>query len=331
MLNVTGISEMRKFLFGRRVFCSDGEEGVLTSVGFDAYRMNYLGIRLGRFFGHVVYVPFSNVVEANGDGVTLNLTCEQLAAASKDAPRSALLDGKSVVQNTETSAKGTLLLVAVDPQSAELAYLAARHLRAGQDTLLRRETVKKIEPGSITISLPEAVLVALPPYRPDSELQQDVESILFDLTPLHVDFRGMTVRVLDGVLYLDGNISSSLRGEIVEDQAVGVQGLLGVKNRLIGDDQLASDVASALGRDPRTRDLPIGVYPRLGSVRLSGAVHNEQQKAAAEEIASKILGVRSVVNDLIIDPKTNVLNVMASAAGGEAEDKVPGRYIRHTK
>ena len=87
----------------------------------------------------------------------------------------------------------------------------------------------------------------------------------------------------------------------------------------------------ALGADPRTRDLPIGVYPRLGVVRLSGAVHNAQQKATAGEVAKSFPGVRSVLNDLIVDPKTDILHVMSPAEGGEAEDKVPGKYIRHTK
>jgi hypothetical protein len=57
-------------------------------------------------------------------------------------------------------------------------------------------------------------------------------------------------------------------------------GLLEIKNELLGDDTLANSLALVLGRDPRTHDLPIGVYPRLGNVRLSGSVHNEQQKAA---------------------------------------------------
>ena len=155
--------------------------------------------------------------------------------------------------------------------------------------------------------------------------------MLFEFTPLHIDLPGMIIRVLDSVLYLEGNISSSLRGDIVEDQVSGVQGLLEIKNLLVGDDILAGDLAMALGRDERTRDLPIGVYPRLGIVRLSGAVHNAQQKVAAEEIARSFQGVRSVFNDLVIRPNADILNVMASSAGGEAADHIPGKYIRHTK
>lgn len=139
----------------------------------------------------------------------------------------------------------------------------------------------------------------------------------------------MNIRVLDSVLYLDGNISSSLRGDIVVDQVSGVPGLLEIKNNLVGDDKLAGDLAMALGNDPRTCDLPIGVYPRLGVVRLSGAVHTGQQKAAAEEIALNFSGVRSVINDLTVDPGADMLHVM-SAAGGD-EDKVPNKYTRHTR
>jgi osmotically-inducible protein OsmY len=223
------------------------------------------------------------------------------------------------------------MLVAVHPESGELSYLVAHDLRHGQDTLLHEEHVIEIATGHIKVQVEAAVLDTLPVYRPDSVLQSEVEAVLFSKIPLHIDLRGITARVLDGVLYLDGNISSSLRGDLAERQAMGVSGLLEIKNRLVGDDRLASDLALALGRDPRTRDLPIGVYPRLGVVRLSGAVHNSQQKAAAEEIARNFEGVRSVFNDLIVDPKADLLHIMSSAEGGESEDKVPGKYIRHTK
>jgi osmotically-inducible protein OsmY len=327
------ISEMQKFHFGSKIFCSDGEDGMLTHVGLDpaTRRVTHIGAKQGRLFGKTVYLAFSTVAEATGEGVALNILRTELAAASQDVPGGALLDSKSVVRLADSTAKGTVAIVAVEPANGELAYLVAHELRPGQNTLLRQEFVEKLEPGRVTVSLSETALQTLPPYRPDDELQQEVEDILFDLTPLHVDFKGMTVRVLDSVLYLDGNISSSLRGDLVQDQALGVQGLLEIKNRLVGDDQLAGDLALALARDPRTRDLPIGVYPRLGVVRLSGAVHSEQQKAAAQEVASSFPGVRSVINDLVVNPSTAMLRVMASAESGQAEDKVPGKYIRHTK
>jgi osmotically-inducible protein OsmY len=333
MNEMTSISQMQKFRFGSKIYCSDGEEGVLSNISFAAStsRLSHIGVRVGHFFAKTVYLPFAAVVSASGEEIVLQVSRAELSSASQHAPSEILFDRKSVIRNTTTGAEGLLKLVAVQPRSGELAYLVVHNLRPSQDTLLRREVLTKLETGRITIAVSEAQLHALLPYRSDRELQRDVEKILFDLAPLHVDFCGMNVRVLDGVLYLDGNISSSLRGEMVADQSVGVIGLLEVKNRLIGDDQLASDLALALGHDPRMRDLSIGVYPRLGVVRLSGAVHNAQEKAAAEEIASAYPGVRSVINDLIINPNIEALHVMASATGGEAEDIVPGKYIRHTR
>lgn len=326
------IAAMAKFHFGSRIVCSDGEDGVLTQVSFDptSRRMTHIAVKQGRFFGKTVYIPFEMISNASSDGVTLSITRAQLSSSKTEA-QGALLDNKSVVERDGASGHGTLQRVAIHPTSGELAYLVVENLHQGRAVLLQERFVSKLESGRILVTVSDSVLQTLPPYRSDSELQQEVESILFDLTPLHVDFRGMVVRVLDSVLYLRGNISSSLRGDIVQDQAMGVEGLLEIKNTLIGDDQLAGDLAMALGRDERTRDLPIGVYPRLGVVRLSGAVHNEGQKAAAEEIARSFPGVRSVFNDLLVNPKEDRLRVMTSSEGGEASDKVPGKYIRHTK
>lgn len=333
MSKTTLISEMQKFHFGSKVFFSDGEDGILLHVIFDpaARRLAHIGVKQGRIFGKTVHLPYETVVNATGDGVTLRINRADAAAASSASVVGALLDNKSVVENTASTGRGTLMMVAVYPENAELAYLVVHHLRPGQNTLLRQNFVTDIGTGLVKVNIPDTSLNELTPYRPDDVLQQEVEGILFDLTPLHVDLKGITARVLDSVLYLDGNISSSLRGDIARDQVLGVPGLLEIKNNLIGDDRLAGDLAMALGNDPRTRDLPIGVYPRLGVVRLSGAVHNAQQKAAAEEVAKGFPGVRSVINDLIVDPKADILRVMSPAEGGEAEDKVPGKYIRHTK
>src|SRR5437660_5529628 len=198
------ISGMHKFHFGRKIFCSDGEDGVLTHVGFDpaTRRLISLGVRQGRLFGKTVFLPFTSVVTASGDGIRLNITRAALAEASTAVSEGVWLDNRSVVKNSD-GAKGGLLIVAVHPESGELAYSVARHLRPGRDTLIRREMVTALGTGQVSVSVSKDVLETLPPYRPDSELQQEVEKILFDLAPLHIDFKGIAVRVLDCVLYLD--------------------------------------------------------------------------------------------------------------------------------
>jgi osmotically-inducible protein OsmY len=339
MRKIASISEMQKFHFGAKITCDDGEDGSLAQVIFDAStrRMTHLGVKQRRLFGHTVYLPGDIVVKATGEGVIIRAKLADVAAGSSTSVSGAILDNKSVVENAAitgnagSSGGGRLMLVALHPESLEVAYLVVHDLRPGHDTLIQAEYIADISTGYIKVNVPDTTLNALPPYRPDSVLQQEVEAVLFGSVPLRIDLKGITARVLDGVLYLDGNISSLLRGDIAQDQALGISGILEVKNHLVGDDGLASDLAMALGRDERTRDLPIGVYPRLGVVRLSGAVHNGQQKAAAEEIARSFAGVRSAINDLLVNPKANLLYVMSPAEGGETEDKVPGKYIRHTK
>lgn len=329
----TVITEMAKFAFGCKIVCTDGEEGSLVRVIFarGTQRIQALAVRSGLFFSRIVLVPFDAILSATSNGIYVMWTRSQLAAATTALPDGISLDQRSVVHNKDTGDRGQVSLVAVQPESGELMYLVARALRSGQDTLLSRDTIIQLEEDLVTVSLSEQVLYTLPPYRGDRDLLLDVENILFDLTPLHIDFEGITIRVMDGVLYLDGNISSELRGEIVADQSAGVQGLLEVRNNLVGDDQLASDLALALGRDERTRGLPIGVYPRLGIVYLRGVVRDESQRVAAERIAHSFPGVRTVMNELIIKSVTDTLGVMAPASGSDTIDRVPGKYIRHTK
>lgn len=325
------ISTMLKFHFGNTVFCSDGQGGTLAYVLFEAStrRMTHIAVRRGRLFGKTAYLPFETVTMATGDGIWLNCTLAQLAASPDSEGPGVSLHPRTVVKGDAGS--GTLAMVAVQPGSGELAYIVARNLLPGRDTLLREQYITALDPGQITVSIDAARLQALPPYRSDGELQREVDQIIFDLGFLHIDLKGMSMRVLDSVLYMDGNISSTLRGELARDQVAGVEGLLEIKNNLIGDDTLAAQIAHALGQDERTRDLPIGVYPQLGVVRLSGSVRSAQQKTAAAEVAKKFPGVRGVINDLVVDPSAAMLYVMSAPEGGEARDITPGKFIRHTR
>jgi osmotically-inducible protein OsmY len=321
------ISQTLKFHFGKTVFFTAGEDGILTRVLFDteSRRLTHLVVKQGRFFGKTHYLPFETVTRATGDGIWLNST---LAATPTIEGPGVAFDAHTVVKGS--SGTGTLALVAVSPGSGELVYIVAHNIVPGRDTLLRTSNVAALSPDQITISADPTLLISQPPYRSDRELQQEVEQIMFDLPFLHIDLKGMHLRVLDSVLYMDGNISSTLRGELARDQVAGVNGLLEVNNNLVGDDTLAAQIALALGQDERTRELPIGVYPQLGVVRLSGSVHNAEQRSVATELASKFTGVRSVISNLLIDPSAEMLYVMSAQEGGEARDLVPGKFTRHT-
>ncbi len=328
-MQTTPISEMQKFHFGHKINFTDGEEGVLVHVIFDpaAMRITHLGVKPNRFFGKVSNIHYISVLSASSDTVLVESTRHE--AEITTPPKGVTLSSHSTVQRAGFSDKGHLEVVATQPKTGELAYIVVRNLTVAHEVLLTRQYITSVGEGNIAVTIPDAILKSLPAYRTDSALQTDVDRILFDYSPLHVDLPGMTARVLDSVLYVTGNISSSLRSDIVSDQVRGIPGLLEVKNELIGDDDLASGLAMALGTDPRTADLPIGVYPRLGDVRLSGAVHDTQQKNRVEEIARGYPGVRSVYNELVVNPQAEMLHVMSKS--GRDEDILPGKMIRHTK
>lgn len=332
MSNNALISEMLQFHFGQKIFCLNGQNGTLTQLVFDAAakRLTSLTIKPGNIFSKAVSVPVARVEKASVDGLWLNMTIAELLASARGESSGVALDSHTAVKGS--TGNGTLTLVATQPESGVLAYIVAHHLVAGHETLLQEYSIGALAPGQISVSADEQLLRALPPYRSDQELQQEVEQIIFDLPFLHIDIKGLHTHVRDGVLHLEGNISSNLRGELVGDQVTGIQGLLGIQNHLIGDDTLAADIAQALGQDERTHKQPIGVYPQLGVVRLSGSVANEQQKAAAREIALSFAGVRDVLTDsLLIDPQAAMLYVMSAPEGGETRDIVPGKYTRHTQ
>lgn len=331
MRNNAPISAMWHYHFGGKIFCTDGQIGTLTHVLCDANEkyMTGLVLKQGRLFGKTWICPFTLIQGASGDGIRLSCTQTELAGADSVEETNITLDPRTSVAGA--TGTGRLELVATQPGSGELAYIVARNLVPGRATLVDARYVSELTPGRISVSVDAWLLKSLPPYRPDRELQREVERILFDLNFLHIDLKAVRVRVLDSVLYLDGNISSALRRDLVRDQVAGVEGLLEIKNNLVGDDTLANEIARSLGQDAHTKDLPIGVYPELGVVRLNGSVRNAQQKEAAGTIASRAEGVRGIVNELAIDPEAVMLYVMSPPEKNDPKDLPPGKLIRHTR
>src|SRR5258708_40360759 len=104
MIKTTLISEMLKFHFGRKIFCSDGEDGVLVHVIFGPAtpRMTHIGVKQGRLFGKAVHLPFDSVVSASGDGVTLRVKRADVAASTGEEQWWALVDNRRVDANASS-------------------------------------------------------------------------------------------------------------------------------------------------------------------------------------------------------------------------------------
>src|SRR5579875_1193422 len=119
------ISELLKFRFGRKVFCSDGEYGLLDEVVVDAARrsITHIGVSRGLFVKKRFYLAFSQVNQASSDGVTLTTSLAKLEQVAVADPAGARLSGRSLVEAPAAGQRGNLLLLAAQPGSGEIAYV----------------------------------------------------------------------------------------------------------------------------------------------------------------------------------------------------------------
>lgn len=60
------------------------------------------------------------------------------------------------------------------------------------------------------------------------------------------------------------------------------------------DDSISEQVRTALGRDPSLLSTPLKVETYRGTVHLAGSVYTHEQLVRAENIASRVAGVREV-------------------------------------
>lgn len=186
---------------------------------------------------------------------------------------------------------GTVDRVLLDPVTRRATHFVVRKgTLFGHDLIVPVEWATTMSPDGVVLDVGREQLARLPEYRPDDELAADVEEALWDDEILRrVDLPLLRATVQDGIVTLEGNVVTSVHRQRAEEIVRKVPGVLGVRNQLIGDDDLEVAVAQALGRDERTRRHLIRVKAVQGVVYLSGDV-----VPAAEEIAARIPGVRGV-------------------------------------
>jgi osmotically-inducible protein OsmY len=170
-------------------------------------------------------------------------------------------------------------------------FVLRKGLLFGYDLIVPVDWAIKITPERVALDVSKEELAHLPEYRPDDELASDVEQALWDDEILRrVDFPLLRASVRDGSVTLEGYVVTSAHRRRAEEIVRQVRGVLGVDNRLIGDDDLEIAVAQALGRDERTQRHLIRVRSEHGVVHLDGEI-----VPAASAIASAVPGVRQVV------------------------------------
>jgi osmotically-inducible protein OsmY len=132
----------------------------------------------------------------------------------------------------------------------------------------------------------------------------DPRVMLFDIT---VDVEG-------GVATLRGIVDNLKAKRAAAQDASNTVGVWRVKNEIVVrppepvvDAQLEADVEAALLRDPYVSEHEISVDATGGLVELSGIVDSYFEKSQAEDITSRIVGVVSVDNNLVVDDAAGVM------------------------
>jgi osmotically-inducible protein OsmY len=312
-------ADVKKFRFGAEVEASDGAAGKLEFVVADPSRCTITAAGIHpRLFGKTYAVPMRLIAAGTAESVTVSVPLADIEQAPT-SPSGVVLD-RSTAVTAGGKRLGRLVQLTIHSETGLLRHLVVESL--GREMLVSAPMITAIVAKQIAVDLGSVQPKQLVPYRDDDELRQEALAAIDAYSPLRIDMRGFDVYAIDGVIWLRGHVASDLNRSLVPDQLVGLPGIAEIHNDLISDSAISSAVSMALARDPRTTEARIGVYPRLGEIHLRGNVATPATRQAAEQIAAAVPGVKSVVNELFVNPREPVLHDLAAVTN--QEDMVPG-------
>lgn len=141
----------------------------------------------------------------------------------------------------------------------------------------------------------------------DLRAQERLRDAILDDARVHS--YALVVEVQDGVATIRGVVGSTAARDRVTEIARKVEGIRDVVNELIvrsdvklADPEIELYVQEALARDPLVESSEVVVTSSSGVVELHGTVDSEEERDRAARIASRVLGVERVENDLTLPP-----------------------------
>lgn len=195
---------------------------------------------------------------------------------------------------------GRVDMVLVDAQTGKVQHLVVRQgLLFSRDVAVPADWVSTITPDAVLLEAPRETVAHLPAYRPDDELERDVEEALQRDELLRLLGLPIRVEVEDGLVRLRGHVHNRALSARAEEIARSVPGVLGVENRLVVDLELLQRVSAALLSTPKVRSLPVHVRVREGIVELTGSVPTLEDAREVERTIAALPEVRAVSNRLI--------------------------------
>ncbi len=320
----TTFADIQKFRLGVIVIASDGEAGSVAQVYVEPGQraVTAIGVKIGRGPGGVLRaVSLDRVIDGTADEVRLSITREALLQVMTPAPAGATTLSHATQATINGRGSGALTQVSALHATGAITHLIVKQGLTGGEVVIEPEWIASISDDGSAIELALPSGAALAPHRPDPDLLDEVRARLWNYARLRVDLRAVDIRVIDGEVWIRGNVSSTLNRRIISDLLAGTRGLITLHNELVADNELAVRIAQALAKNPATHGQPIGVYPSLGKVYLRGLAHSPTVVEAAKKIAAEIEGQREVVSEMAVGAGPYI-PMLAPVTGDE--DIVPG-------
>ena len=145
------------------------------------------------------------------------------------------------------------------------------------------------------------------PKRDDKEIHRDIMNAL-EKDPA-VDHPDIDVKVEKGAVVLSGTVDSFTEKHLAQRVAMGVKGVIGVKNRIQieqrsgrSDDEIKADIEGRFRDNVLVNHELIKVQVKNGDVKLTGSVGNVFERLRARGFANSTSGVKSTdMTQLVID------------------------------
>lgn len=165
--------------------------------------------------------------------------------------------------------------------------------------------------------------------RPDEELKRDVEEEL--QWDQEIDSTDIAVSAKDGAVTLTGFVHSFGDRVQAEQDVKRIAGVIAIANDIEvrlpvinrrPDPEIARDVVAKLLDELPTAFEKIKVIVKDGKVSLEGNVEWSYQRDRAKEAVRRVKGVRSISNDIFIEPQ---------AIPSEVKSKIEAALVRNAE
>ncbi|MBL8103708.1 MAG: BON domain-containing protein [Anaerolineales bacterium] len=140
-----------------------------------------------------------------------------------------------------------------------------------------------------------------PVEKRDAGVKAEIADILWKDDILRaLDYHEIDVHFKNGVVTLNGHISSSNSQKRIENALHAISGIVEIKNNLVSDDKLTLDVAAALGDLEHTYGCKFFTGASHGVVSVNGTVKSNNVRLLAEKCISDNPSTRGVINNIQI-------------------------------